>query len=99
MELPRSLFCLTLAHSIDDRDVVERYLAEYPDETEQCIPTALRSALGVDYLPPVPFFSHQELLKSLFILWNGHTLDYKLGDAADTGLLYLVAYYLTRAQI
>jgi hypothetical protein len=68
MELPRPLFCLTLAHNLDDRDVIERYLAEYPTETEQCIPIALRQTLATSNLPDVPFFSSVNLLKYLSLL-------------------------------
>jgi ankyrin repeat protein len=96
MELPRSLYCLTLAHSLDDRDVVEQLLTDFPEETEHCIPIALRTMLTVEYLPPVPFFSSRELLEYLPLLWNYETLDNKLSAAATEGLIYFVAYYLDR---
>ena len=67
--LPAPLFCLTLAHSIDDVNAVERLLAEYPVETEQCIPIALRSILETKDLPPVPFFNSRQLLDHLDVLW------------------------------
>jgi hypothetical protein len=94
--LPRNLFCLNLAYNIGDRDIVEQLLTDFPVETEQCIPTALRGALEVDYLPTVPFFSSRELLKYLSLLWGRGTVNNKLIDAAMCGLIYLVAYYLDR---
>jgi ankyrin repeat protein len=96
MELPRSLFCLTLAHSIDDKDVVEQLLTDFPEETTQCLPIALRTVLEVDYLPPVPFFSDRELLRYLSLLWSDQTLNRKLFGVASNSLIYLVAYYLDR---
>jgi hypothetical protein len=96
MELPRSLSCLNLAHSIDDRDVVEQLLTYFPEEMERCIPTALRSILEVDYLPAVPFFSKPELINYLSRLWDDSTYNYKLGNVAAAGLIYLIAYYLDR---
>jgi hypothetical protein len=67
-ELPRSLKCLTLAHVLDDPDAVEGLLAQDPD-TESCIPIALRTMLETDELPPVPYFSAEQLLKYLNLLW------------------------------
>jgi ankyrin repeat protein len=94
--LPRNLFCLNLAYNIDDRDVVEQLLIEFPEETEQCISIALRNMLTVDYLPIVPFFSNQVLSSYLSMLWSDQSPNDKLLDAADNGLIYLAAYYLDR---
>ena len=80
-QLPTPLFCLTLAHSIDDfpqnggrylplggRNIVERFLEEYPNETQQCIPIALRIILETPELPTVPFFTSRELIDHLNVL-------------------------------
>jgi hypothetical protein len=96
MEFPRSLFCLNLAYNIDDKDVIEQLPTNFSEETEQCIPIALRNVLEVGYLPPVPFFSSRKLAKYLSLLWNNRHLDNKLLNAASDGLVYLVAYFLDR---
>jgi ankyrin repeat protein len=94
--LPRNLFCLNLAYNIDDEDVIEQLLTHFPEETEQCIPIALRSTLEAEDLPSVPFFSSQELIEYLSLLWSGAAPDRKLLVASGDGLIYLVAYYLDR---
>ena len=97
-QLPKSLFCLVLAHSIDDVNAVERMLQEYGNEVEVCIPIALRNILETDDLPQVPFFSTDQLIKYLRFLWKHANvdLDWKLAAASEQGLIYLVAYYLAR---
>jgi ankyrin repeat protein len=83
-----------VVYNIDDKDVVEQLLTDFPQETEQCIPIALRTMIAVDYLPPVPFFSSHELMKYLPLLWKESDVDNKLIFASSNGLIYLVAYYL-----
>lgn len=91
MELPSSLFCIELAYSLDDRDVVERYLTEYPKETENCIHIALRQILDISH-----FFSKDELLKYLTPLWQNGDITDKLFTVANRGLVYLIPYFLNQ---
>ena len=95
--LPRSLFCLTLAHSIDDIDSVERLLQEYSEDTEYCMPIALRDVLNTEYLPRMTIPSSGELLKYLNVLWmQNKTLEERLVTSTWGDLIYLVPYYLIR---
>jgi hypothetical protein len=68
--LPRNLFCITLTNLLDDANIIEQLLTDFPEETEQCIPIALRQILESDKLPPVPFFSAEKLREYLAILWR-----------------------------
>ena len=77
-KLPRSLICLTLSHSVDDPDVVEKYLEEYPEETEGCLPIALRDMLisrgetlpFAEKLPPMKIPTSGELAQYLTLIWS-----------------------------
>jgi ankyrin repeat protein len=86
----RNLFCLTLSHSIDDRDVIERYLSEYPNETEACIPIALHHAFDIKVPSPT------ETMEYLHVLWYDYNLDERLIIAARRGLTDLIPYLLDK---
>ena len=99
--LPRPLLCLTLANVINDIDVVEHYLSEYPDDAEYCIPIALRTALESSVLTwlgvtPLKISSPSVLYKYLLILWEPKTLLSKLNNAASAGTTYLLPYLMNQ---
>jgi hypothetical protein len=99
--LPRSLFCLTVEHNIDDTDAIERYLAEYPEDTEYCLPIALRDLLSSPELAnftgrPLTISRPDNLLQYLEILWSDKSDWDKLQDVLDRNLDYLALYLIGR---
>lgn len=98
MYLNHDLFSLVLSHNIDDLDLMESLLAEYPEQTKLSIGTALRIALSSMSGQEVEILGSKKILQYLSILWR-HDARYDpssdiVNHTAALGLTALLAYYI-----
>ena len=101
LDLPSGVFCIAVAHSLDDPEVINEYLKYYPLRTRKCLPLAIRDilspaaeALG---FPPMKIPSAKDTMNILRILWNldGTDAYAYIRTAIREGLVYLLPYFLS----